>query len=147
MNKPETLDDKIQWLIENEGCELSDGYEALERFFNDCCYDDSSTTEAIREVLRPTIEEQFDVTWEEKEIRDAEEAESESFLDNAFSVEVSLIHLKQAMRDDSHYAHSWHDNVACMVMDAGVDHKVANDAASRVMRLCFGVETSWRGSE
>ena len=145
MNKPETLDDKIQWLIENEGCELSDGYEALERFFNDCCYDDSTTIGTIHEVLRPTIEEQFECVWEELALQresDAQlDAETEAG-DKAFSIEVSLDRLKQAMSDDSDYARTWHDNVACMVMDAGVSHSVANDAATRFMKLAFDVETS-----
>ena len=68
--------------------------------------------------------------------------------------------IKQAMKDDNpsvagSYAHSWHCNIAMMCYDAimdaelelkresdGVDgNKVANDAASRFMKLCFDVET------
>jgi len=68
--------------------------------------------------------------------------------------------IKQAMIDDNpseqgSYAHSWHCNIAMMCYDAmssklyddpsGFDHKrahvVANDAASRFMKLCFDVET------
>ncbi len=64
--------------------------------------------------------------------------------------------IKQAMIDDNpseqgSYAHSWHCNIAMMCHDAMFDaniacapfrrHKVANDAASRFMKLCFDVET------
>jgi len=51
------------------------------------------------------------------------------------------------------YAHSWHCNIACMCLDAmtsdGSDflthadrYRISNDAASRVMKLCFGVDTT-----
>lgn len=68
--------------------------------------------------------------------------------------------IKQAMIDDEpsvggSYAHSWHCNIAMMCYDAMHDeggqslsetnhdyrHRVANDAASRFMKLCFDVET------
>lgn len=67
--------------------------------------------------------------------------------------------LKQAMIDDNpsehgSYAYSWHCNIAMMCHDAIEDgrlsetesksmcaHTVANDAASRFMKLCFDVET------
>lgn len=53
-------------------------------------------------------------------------------------------------------AHSWHDNIAMACFDAMKEaelnrshvrpeslnhHAIANDAASRFMKLCFGVET------
>jgi len=63
--------------------------------------------------------------------------------------------IKQAMTDDEpekpgSYAHSWHCNIAMMCHDAilahddKIDfaHKISNDAASRFMKLCFGVETT-----
>lgn len=64
--------------------------------------------------------------------------------------------IKQAMIDDDpekhgSYAHSWHCNIAMACYDAMHDadtafghnqrHKVANDAASRFMKMCFDVET------
>jgi hypothetical protein len=66
--------------------------------------------------------------------------------------------IKQAMIDDNpsgrNYAYSWHCNIAMMCHDAIEDgrlsetesksmcaHTVANDAASRFMKLCFDVET------
>jgi len=71
-------------------------------------------------------------------------------IENAFDV------IKEAMEKDSpsekgSYAHSWHCNIAMMVYDSIMDeakftnrelaHKIGNDAASRFMKLCFGVET------
>lgn len=68
--------------------------------------------------------------------------------------------IKQAMKDDSpseggSYAHGWHSTLAMVCYDA-MDaepwvnlskeatedrHRIANDAASRFMKLCFDVET------
>ncbi len=68
--------------------------------------------------------------------------------------------IKQAMIDDrpselGSYAHAWHCNLAKAYYDAmiierkgekdNIDidfYKVANDAASRFMKLCFDVETT-----
>lgn len=66
-------------------------------------------------------------------------------------IENAIKVLTDAMQDTcaGSYAHSWHCNIAMMCHDAilahddQVDfaHKVGNDAASRFMRLLFGVET------
>ena len=56
------------------------------------------------------------------------------------------------------YAHGWHCNIAMMCHDAMVEAKVStestsscrevsNDAASRFMNLCFGVETKHKGED
>jgi hypothetical protein len=68
--------------------------------------------------------------------------------------------IKQAMIDDGpselgSYAHGWHCNIAMACYGAMITewegaadmihhdcHKVANDAASRFMKLCFDVETT-----
>jgi hypothetical protein len=68
--------------------------------------------------------------------------------------------IKQAMIDDGpselgSYAHGWHCDIAMACYDAIITewessadmipidcHQVANDAASRFMKLCFGVETT-----
>ena len=67
--------------------------------------------------------------------------------------------IKQAMADDPSYAYSWHCNIAMMCSDAihsaditdencmGEIHKTSNDAASRFMQLCFGVETKLKVNE
>ena len=68
--------------------------------------------------------------------------------------------IKQAMIDDEpseegSFAHSWHCNIAMSYYDAMSDdatahlgheecHRIANDGASRFMKLCFDVETSAR---
>tara|TARA_R110002096_G_scaffold200377_1_gene384257 strand:+ start:128 stop:373 length:246 start_codon:yes stop_codon:yes gene_type:complete len=76
------------------------------------------------------------------------------------SVHEAMEVIKQAMIDDNpieqgSYAHVWHCNIAMMCHDAIKDgqldinheneqidaHYVANDAASRFMKLCFNVET------
>ena len=76
-------------------------------------------------------------------------------------VKKAMAVLKQAMIDDGpselgSYAHSWHCNIAMACYDAIEDgkldvnhetesldsHAVGNDAASRFMKLCFGVETT-----
>ncbi len=64
--------------------------------------------------------------------------------------------LKQAMIEDDpseggSYTNGWHCNIAMACYDAmnssgytdhDQRHKVANDAASRFMKLCFDVETN-----
>lgn len=64
-------------------------------------------------------------------------------------VEKAMDALIEAFKDDPGYAHSWHCNIAMMCYDAMLEtpgdghnhHAIANDAASRFMKLCFGVET------
>jgi len=56
--------------------------------------------------------------------------------------------LKQALKDDPDYAHSWHCNLAMAFYDSMDDiehpknHKIANEGAQRFMKNCFDVETS-----
>jgi len=76
-------------------------------------------------------------------------------------VKKALAVIRQAMIDDGpselgSFAHGWHCNIAMMCYDAIEDGKldvnhetetldayaVGNDAASRFMKLCFGVETT-----
>ena len=69
-------------------------------------------------------------------------------------IEKAMNVLKQAMIDDTpsekgSYAHVWHCNIAMACYDPmmqtegdGHDrHAIANDAASRFMKLCFNVNT------
>jgi hypothetical protein len=72
-------------------------------------------------------------------------------------IESAMKVLTDAMQDAElgSCAHSWHCNIAMMCYDAILDadleidregqkidaHKVGNDAASRFMKLCFGVDT------
>lgn len=55
--------------------------------------------------------------------------------------------LADEMRDGS-YGDVWHDNIACCISDELTSNKigrlyydVANDAATRIMKHCFGVDT------
>jgi hypothetical protein len=57
-------------------------------------------------------------------------------------IERAMNTLSEAFKNDPDYAHSWHCNIACMAMDAGASHEVANEGASRFMKLAFGVETN-----
>lgn len=57
-------------------------------------------------------------------------------------IEEAMDTLKKAFENNPDYAHSWHCNIACMAMDAGATHEIANEGASRFMKLAFDVETS-----
>lgn len=57
--------------------------------------------------------------------------------------------LRAAFRDDPAFARSWHDNLAMSFFDAQIHdegastpHAVANDGATRFMKLAFGADTS-----
>ena len=45
--------------------------------------------------------------------------------------------LEREINADHAYAWSWHCNLACPIMDSGVDHETANKAAARLMRHLF----------
>lgn len=80
--------------------------------------------------------------------------------DNLIEVAEAFEVIKKAMKDDDpsepgSYAHSWHCNIAMMCYDTMADAasktddlfnhndalKIGNDAATRFMKLCFGVDT------
>ena len=61
------------------------------------------------------------------------------------SAEEGMRHLTEALRDDPSYAWSWHCNIAMSAYDEGVEHKKANEIASRFMQLAFGVSTKLPG--
>lgn len=54
------------------------------------------------------------------------------------------------IKDDPEYAWSWQCNIAVPIMDAGVEHRHANEYAARVMRSMFGVDItenpSWKAT-
>jgi hypothetical protein len=50
--------------------------------------------------------------------------------------------LTRAMKRDPDFAHSWQCNIACPLMDEGMNHADANQAADRLMRHLFGVKTN-----
>jgi hypothetical protein len=55
--------------------------------------------------------------------------------------------VRRGMQSDTDYAWSWHCNLAMSMVDAGCDHKIANEGAVRFMRTCFDVDTSPRVKE
>ncbi len=65
-------------------------------------------------------------------------------------IEKAMKILTEAMQDTElgSYAHSWHCNIAMSVYDECTTdishddaHRIGNDAATRFMKLCFGVDT------
>jgi hypothetical protein len=50
--------------------------------------------------------------------------------------------LTRAMMEDPDYAWGWHCNIACLLLDKGIDHKAANNRASGFMKLAFDVDTN-----
>lgn len=54
-------------------------------------------------------------------------------------------HLVREMKRDPDYAHTWKCNIACPLMDEGMNHTDANRAADRLMRHLFGVKSNSRG--
>lgn len=58
-------------------------------------------------------------------------------------IATALEIISSAMRDDPHYAWTWHCNLAMAYFDEGiVGPLIANKAAARFMKLAFGVDTS-----
>lgn len=47
--------------------------------------------------------------------------------------------IKKAMEKDLEYARGWHANIACVLQDLCISHKIANKAATRFMKLAFGI--------
>lgn len=65
MNKPETLNNKIEWLIYNKGCKTADGYSGLCSFFAYCCT--MKDEKAILKIIEPMVEDAFDCAWADHE--------------------------------------------------------------------------------
>jgi len=97
--------------------------------------------------------------WENNLVHPSGECSGPTASDKPINkVEEAMNVLMDAMKEDCEpgsYAHGWHCNIAMMCYDALHDaktqplsetdhdwnHRTANDAASRFMKLCFGVET------
>lgn len=52
----------------------------------------------------------------------------------------ALDFLKNSMEKDADFAFVWYANICMMIKDAGADYKVAEEAADRIMRLCFSID-------
>jgi hypothetical protein len=48
--------------------------------------------------------------------------------------------LTERIKEDPEYAWTWHCNLACAGMDAGLGHQAANAMAGNFMKLAFGAE-------
>ncbi len=56
--------------------------------------------------------------------------------------EEALKTISDAMSADLSYAWGWHCNVAMVAVDAGADHKEANERAASFMRNTFDVDVT-----
>ena len=52
----------------------------------------------------------------------------------------ALDHIKLAMDRDADFAFVWYANICMMIKDAGAEYNIAEDAADRIMRLCFAID-------
>lgn len=50
--------------------------------------------------------------------------------------------LTDSMRRDPDYAWGWHCNIACLLLDEGVEYGAANKRAASFMKLAFDVDTT-----
>ena len=50
--------------------------------------------------------------------------------------------MSKAMKKDPEYAYGWHCNIACPLMDEGMEHDKANQVAERLMKHLFGINAS-----
>jgi len=64
--------------------------------------------------------------------------------DQICTPEVALMIMNEAFSKDQDYARSWHDNLSMAFQDAGCERTIAQDGASRFMKLAFGVEINAR---
>lgn len=62
----------------------------------------------------------------------------EAFLKN----QQAIAHLSNEFSKDGHYGWTWHANIAACAMDEGLNHKAANHAAARFMKLAFGYDST-----
>ena len=60
--------EKIEWLIDNEGCELADGYDALGLFFQYCCTEDDSIE--ILSIISEEVDFQYQIVMSQQDEED-----------------------------------------------------------------------------
>ncbi len=77
---------------------------------------------------------------ENQEQQDKDQFEYEVAQEEKASISQSLLALSTAMHKDPEYAWTWHCNLACAGMDAGLGHQAANVMAGNFMKLAFGAE-------
>ena len=52
--------------------------------------------------------------------------------------------LRKEMIDDPEYAWGWHCNIACLLLDEGIEQEAANKRAASFMKNAFDINT-YRG--
>lgn len=57
---------------------------------------------------------------------------------------AAMAALRRKIQDDPDYAQGWHDGLARVAADEGVDSRVAQRIASRLMNDLFDVDTRQR---
>ena len=57
------------------------------------------------------------------------------------NVKKAMDTLRNAMISDPDYAWGWHCNIACLMLDEGLECKIANKKAASFMKLAFNVDT------
>jgi hypothetical protein len=55
-------------------------------------------------------------------------------------IREALFVLKQCMKEDKYYAYSWFANIAMTIEDCDVRREQAQEAAKRIMKLCYDVD-------
>lgn len=78
MSEVLSTEDKIQWLIDNEGTEIANGYCGLSTFFNYCCSEDHHAK--ILDLIEDDIHDYY---IETKGILDAVADEEKDWRDSA----------------------------------------------------------------
>lgn len=56
--------------------------------------------------------------------------------------QIAVETLSASIQADSELAWAWHCNIAMPIYDSGVDIETANEAAARVMKTLFHVDTA-----
>lgn len=79
--------EKIDWLIENEGCELADGYSGLLSFTSYCCPD--KVCGKLIDLITPVVDEQYDIVKEEYDYEREQEEVAENRAETCASMIVS----------------------------------------------------------
>lgn len=64
---------------------------------------------------------------------------AQAIADQICTPEVALSILNEAFKDQD-YLRSWHDNLSICFQDAGCERSIAQDGASRFLKLAFGVD-------
>lgn len=114
-DKPTTLRDKVEWLIENEGCEFADGLSGLQTFFDYCIPDEAKQAQLI-DLVRKDLEYVFELTWEQHEYDMEQEEEFQKRSRTVAELIVSSMIGKGLIGEQDHaYQKEWIDKIQLTV--------------------------------